>query len=401
MSNIVKAVTATGLFVLLAIAASSPVQAAEGEIDALRAEIARLAQRLNELEARTQSAAAPAPAMAAEKTVKAASAIKVKGDFRYRYEFIDQEGNASRNRNRMRARVGIAGDVNESVEAAVQLASGSDDPVSTNQTLGDGFSTKGIGIDLAYVKWQAMENAAVTVGKMKNPLHRAGGNALVWDSDLNPEGVAVSFDGGAFFVNAAGLFVEERSATDDSLLFAGQLGFDTKLAEGVKLKAGVGYYAYTDTIGNSPFFEGAAQGNTVVGGVLVNDYKELELFAELGMMLGDLPVSVFADWVQNTEVDAFDTAYAFGMKLGKVSAPGSWDFAWIYQDIEADALIATFTNSDFGGGGTDATGHIFSGHYGLAKNWTAGFTYFLNKIGENAGVERDYNRLQADLQFKF
>ncbi len=402
MGKTIRGIALAGLFSVLVALSAAPAQAAEGEIELLRAEIARLAQRLNELEAKTQSKPAPAaPVEKPEEMVKAAPGVKVKGDFRYRYEFIDEQGEASRIRNRLRARVGLSGKVNDSVKAGIQLASGGDDPTTTNQTLDDGFSTKDIGIDLAYVTWQAAENVAVTAGKMKNPLHSAGGNALVWDSDLNPEGVALAFDGGAFFVNAAGLYVEERSSTDDSLLLAGQLGFDAELDNGMDVKAGVGYFVYTNTIGNSPFYDGGPRGNTVEDGLLVYDYKELELFAELGMMLGELPVKVFADWVQNTEVDAFDTAYAFGVKLGKTSAPGSWDFAWIYQDIEADALIGTYSNSDFGGGGTDVTGHIFTGKYAVAKNWTAGFTYFLNEIDKNLGVEKDYKRLQADLQFKF
>jgi len=400
MVKTTKVATLVGLFATSAAFAALPAAAANPEIEALKAELARLAQRISELEAGSQPALAPKP-VEKQEMAKSSPAVKVKGDFRYRYEFIDEQNSATRNRNRMRARVGVSGKVNDAVTAVVQLASGGDDPVSTNQTLDDSFSTKDLGIDLAYVTWQAAENIEVTAGKMKNPLHRAGGNALVWDSDLNPEGVALRIDRGRVFANAAGLFVEERSSSEDSFLLAAQLGFNTEFENGMDMKAGVGYFIYTNTAGNSPFYDGSAQGNTVVGGVLVNDYKELEVFAELGMMLGELPVSVFADWLQNTEVDAFDTAYAIGVKLGKTSAPGSWDFAWIYQDIEADALIGTFSNSDFSGGGTDASGQLFTGKYVVAKNWTAGFTYFLNETDKRAGADNDYRRLQADLQFKF
>lgn len=382
-----------------------PAYSADAEVAALRAEIARLSERLNALESKDEAdTAAPAVlASTAPATSRDSNAtgVKIKGDFRYRYEFIDQQGSAERYRNRIRARVGLSGNVNDNVSAGIELATGGDDPTSRNQTLDGGFSSKDFGLDLAFVTWRATQDLAVTAGKMKNPMHRAGGNGLLWDSDLNPEGIAFAYSSGPLFVNAAGLFVDERSSAKDSLLLGGQAGFDADL-DGMNLKAGFGYFAYTNTQGNSPFYDGDARGNTVdAGGDLVNDYKMLELFAELGAELGEMPVKVFVDWVQNTEVSQFDTAYAFGVKLGKASAPGTWDAAWIYQDIESDAMIATFTDSDFGGGGTDVKGHLFKASYSVAKNWTAALTYFLNEFGENAGAKTDYQRVQADLQFKF
>lgn len=397
-------VTALGLLFLASISGASLAHAAEGEIEALKAEIARLSERLSALEAQQSAHAAavtPAPEPRASKS-KGKPGIGIKGDFRYRYEAIDEDGSTDRHRNRMRARVGLSGQVNETIKAGIGLASGGDSPTSTNQTLDDGFSTKDFGLDLAYVTWQAAPGAQVTAGKMKNPLYRVGGNQLLWDGDLNPEGLALELSREQLFVNVAAFYVEERSGSDDSFLFGAQLGFDTDFDSGLSLRTGLGYYGYTNTVGNAPFYDGDPLGNAVdAGGNLVNDYRQVELFAELGAALGELPVKVFADWVQNTEASNFDTAYAIGLKLGKASAPGSWDFGWVYQDVEADAVIATFSNSDFGGGGTDATGHIFTGKYVIAKNWTAGFTYFLNEIGDNVGNPRDYQRLQADLQFKF
>ncbi len=380
----------------------SPGHAADAEIAALKAEIVRLSERLDALEQRRSES--PAPAAVAHKKKakkKAAGGISVKGDFRYRYEMIDQDGSAERHRNRIRARVGLAGRVNDSVTAGVQLATGGDSPTTTNQTLDDGFSTKDFGLDLAFVTWAASDSAKITAGKMKNPMHRVGGGGLVWDGDLNPEGLALAFSNGSLFVNAAGLYVEERPSSSDSFMLGGQAGINTRL-NNASVKAGVGYYAYTNTRGNSPFYDGRPNGNSVdIDGNLVNDYKLLELFAELRTELGDMPFSVFADWVQNTEVDLFDSAYAFGVKLGKAGAPGSWDVSWIYQDVESDAVLGAFSDSDFGGGGTDVKGHIFNARYSVAKNWIAGMTYYLNEFDENVGAKKDYKRLQADLQFKF
>lgn len=374
----------------LGLSVTAPTVAADHDIEILKAEIQRLSERIEQLENDRQqrhetkvAASKPAP--------KPANTLKVKGDFRYRYEMIDQEGKEERNRNRIRARVGISGNVNDSVKAGVRISTGGDSPVSGNQSLDGGFSRKDFGLDQAYITWQVAPGSSLTAGKMKNPLHRAGGHGLLWDSDVNPEGVAWQYKADGFFANVAGLYVEERSSADDSLMFGGQIGFDTDVADDMDFKGGVGYYVYTNTVGNKPFFDGDdSAGNTLVDGLLVNDYKQVELFAELGLKVSEWPATVFANYVQNTEASDNDTGYAFGIKLGQ--------FSWAYQDLEADAVIGTFTDSDFGGGGTGANGHVFKARHNIAKNWTAGLTLFLNDVGE---PEKDYRRLQADMQFKF
>lgn len=327
--------------------------------------------------------------------------ISIKGDIRPRFEAIDEDGEEERQRGRFRIRVGMTADVNDNVRAIVQLASGGDNPVSTNQTFDDGFSRKDIGIDLAYVDWAPKEGMHVFAGKMKNPFFRPGGHALIWDSDLNPEGLALSYEKRAFFGTLANFSVEERSAADDSLLMAAQAGLKFDAAEGNVVTVGVGYFDYSETAGNSPFYDGNPRGNSVENGNLVFDYGQLELFAQLDTKLGDIPVSVFADYVQNSDADTNDTGYAFGATFGKASAPGTWEGSIAYQDLEADAVIATFTDSDFGGGGTDASGFTLKAKYALADNWTFGGTLFLNEVEENIGNEHDYTRLQLDLEFKF
>lgn len=328
--------------------------------------------------------------------------ISFNGDFRPRYEAIDEDGLPDRDRGRFRIRVGMTADVNDDVNVIFRLASGGDNPVSTNQTFDDGFSRKDIGIDLAYADWTPNDDLHVYVGKMKNPIHRTGSHALIWDSDLNPEGVAVAYESGAFFGTAGTFFVEERSSTDDSLLLAVQGGMNFDLTDNDTLMVGIGYYDYTEAQGNRPFWIGLPFGNSVdANGNLLYDYNQVQGFAEYSTSLGKLPLSFFVDYVQNTEVDVNDTGQAFGVRIGKTGEPGTWQASWAWQELEADAVIATYTDSDFGGGGTDAKGHTIKGAYALSDNWTVGGTLFLNERGLASGTPRDYTRLQLDLNFSF
>lgn len=328
--------------------------------------------------------------------------LTMKGDVRLRYEGIDEDGEANRDRMRFRARLGLSAAVDDDVKIVLQLATGGDNPVSTNQTFDDGFSTKDIGIDLAYVQWSASDKLTLFAGKMKNPLYRAGGAPLVWDGDLNPEGFAASFKSGNFFATGGAFSAEERSSADDSLLYAAQAGMEFAIVNDASLTAGLGYFGYTDTVGNSPFYNGSAKGNTVdIDGNYVFEYRNTELFAQYDTTVNNWPLRIFAHATQNSEVSQEDTAFAFGAKLGSAKGQGKSEFSWTYQDIEADAVIGTFNDSDFGGGGTDSKGHILKAKYMLRDRVGLGGTLFLNDVDRFQGVEHDYSRIQIDLEFKF
>jgi hypothetical protein len=328
--------------------------------------------------------------------------IKFKGDVRLRHERIDEDGEEDRARMRFRTRFGLSAKVSDDIKFVFQLATGGDNPTSTNQSFDDGFSTKDIGVDLAYVDWKAGEGLNIYAGKMKNPLYKAGGVPLIWDGDLNPEGFAFKYTSGNFFGAAGGFSAEERSSTDDSLLYAVQAGIKLPLNDTLSLTTGVGYFAYTDTVGNEPFYNGSAKGNSVdVNGDYIYDYKNTELFAELGTKVGDWPLKIYAHATQNSDASTEDTAYAVGAKLGSAKKDGEMEFSWTYQDVEADAVIGTFNDSDFGGGGTDSDGHLLKAKYAYSKKIYVGGTLFLNNVDRFQGTEHDYTRLQLDVEFKF
>jgi hypothetical protein len=327
--------------------------------------------------------------------------IDFKGDLRLRYAGIDEEFEGNRDRMRFRSRFGFTAKVNDDVKVVLQLATGGDDPVSNNQTVDDGFSTKDIGLDLAYVDWHVNDSLTINVGKVKNPLFRAGGVPLIWDGDLNPEGFAAKFSSGMFFGTVAGFVVEERSSSDDSLLYAVQAGLKFTFGHS-NLTAGVGYFAYTGTIGNTPFHNGNAKGNSVdLNGNYLFDYKNTEVFAQFDSKLGNWPLRIFAHFTQNNEVSVEDTAFAYGAKLGSAKQAGSMEFTWMYQDIQADAVIATFNDSDFAGGGSDSDGHLLKAKYGLSEKIWLGGNFFFNNKDRYQGTEHDYFRVQIDLEFKF
>jgi len=343
--------------------------------------------------------------------------IKVKGDFRYRHEMINKENSDARHRQRVRARLGIFGEVSSYTKVGIQLATGSDDPVSTNQTLDGAFSTKNVGIDLAYFEAYHPELPGITImaGKFKNPFFKPGKSELIWDSDLNPEGGAATFqeatDNFVLTLRSAGLWIDERSSSDDSYIVAGQavgcLYFNEKKSN---LTFGGSIFNYVNSRGYEPFFDHEdPMGNSTVlfgdnGDTVLhyaNDYELVELFGEVTHKFQNTPVTVMGDFVTNNAADSLNTGWLVGLRVGKAKKPGSWEFRYNYRSIEADAVPGIFTDSDFRGGGTDAKGHEIGGAVQLAANTAFKATYFSNEIGLEETETEDFRRLQVDLQFKF
>ena len=408
----------------------------DAEIEQLRAQLVLVSQRLEELAAenaelrgaqdRTETAIADVQTSVAA-VVEAESPaakeawsdrVRLDGDFRYRYENIDPEGSSSRSRNRIRARANIRADLVDDIEVGFGLATGGDDPVSTNQTLGGGGSSKSVALNLAYVDWQAANGLHVLGGKFKNPMTRVGKQALLWDGDWTPEGIALSYKRDWFFANAIGTFLEsDTRKSNDDFSWGVQLGATGQIG-GAKLTGGVAYYSIgaqgnsttfgdgtdpDDYFGNSAVEAGGLACGTTPGATCeyLYDFLLTEIFAEASFNVGDWPAVVFLDYVNNSDPSDGDTGWTAGTRLGQAKERGQMQISYLYADKEADSMLGLLTDSDFAGGGTDNKGHFLQLNFGVNSNWSIGAQYFINETDISSGSKSDYNRLMIDTQWKW
>jgi hypothetical protein len=346
---------------------------------------------------------------------------KIKGDLRYRHEMLDHEGTDARHRQRIRARLGVHAEVSDYTKAVIQLATGSGDPVSTNQTLDNSFTTKDIRLDMAYLETEhdKLPGFTLTAGKFENPFFKPGSSELVWDSDWNPEGGVFQYEKSAEQVTVtligAGLWIDERSSDDDSYLAAaeGLLRYDFA-GDMTSLAVGGAYYNYVNTEGFEFFYDGESMGNSVavdtvfdgdeieeIRQLYANDYDLVEGFVELTHHFDSLPVTAMFDYVTNTKADSLNTGWSVGIHVGKTKKPADWSARYIYRNLDKDAVVGTFSDSDFRDGGTDAKGHEFGANVLLTKNTTFSISYFANQTEIAAGDDAEFGRLQVDLQLKF
>ncbi len=352
--------------------------------------------------------------------------VRLKGDFRYRHELIRDDSrhgdrDDDRNRHRIRARVGLEAKLNESVDIGFQISTGEvvdangkdeGDPISNNQTLTNAWSLKNIWLSEAYANWHPAQTPGVQVvaGKMHRPFITPVASELVWDSDVNPEGAAIkyekSFDSFTLMTNGYGFWVVERSAEGDSGLFGGQAAIrhDFGLfADKAHIMGGASYYDFGNVENERLFVNGDSFGNTTdpAGTQFAEDFNVVELFGEFGFGVRSTPLAFFADYVNNAATSDEDTGWSLGLRVGKAINPKSFEFRYLYKDLEPDSVFGTFTDSDFGGGGTDSKGHEMNLVYQLAKNWQLAISYFHNEINVDRGDEDDYQRLQLDALLKF
>lgn len=405
-----------------ALLGSGSVSAAvsDAEFAELKAQFATMAQRLNTLEAENNQLKELSSSTVTElettqgelAVVKKQSAstswaekVKWKGDFRYRYEDIQQDGKDDRDRNRVRARAHLVAKPGDDTEIGLGLATGGDDPVSTNQTLGGGGSTKDVRLDLAYFKWTGIEDAYLEAGKFKNPYYKVQKSGLIWDGDFRPEGAAIGWANETFFANASYNFIESDSkGGDNDGIWGAQLGATFSVFDNMQLTASAAYIDIP-TKGRAAIYDDSFFGNssTIVGGeeVYAYDYNLVNASLELDFDVFDMPMSLYGDYIENDDADDHETGYLAGIKLGKAKEKGSWQLQYQYEDLGADAGLGLLTDSDFMGGGTDGKGHKFSGKYAIAKFWTVGATYFDGNTGVDLGSDADYQRLMIDTVFKY
>ena len=338
--------------------------------------------------------------------------INIKGDFRYRaqHDEVDLDGVDDRNRSRVRARAEITANLPGKVKTGLGFATGGDDPVSSNQTLGGGGSSKDVKLDLAYVDWEAYDGLSVRGGKFKNTFERVGKSELQWDADWRPEGFDLAWDSGTFFAQGLGTYLESDTNREDEFAYVLQAGARGELA-GIDLVGGIGY-SDVDTAGKECFFDGSTPGNSCRGnsvnanGVYLYDFQVVDIFAQAGFELMDRPLTLWGDWIKNNDADDYDTAYQVGIEYGKISKKGSWQFRYFYEDIEADATLALLTNSDFGGGGTDSKGNVFAGGYALNDQTSLILAYYRVERQDtfgfvNGGQSYDVDSLRFDVSFKY
>ena len=410
MRYVLSILTVSCLFAVPSLRAQTESQE---EIAQLMARIALLEERLARVEASVAGDDEEEVEIVVERVVELpppsavapswTEGLVLDGDMRYRHETINDDAVSVRHRHRMRARANATATLNEDMEVGFGLSTGGIANDSGNQSFDEGFSRKSVGVDRAYFAWALNETLTLAGGKMSNPFFRPGGYHLLYDGDLRPEGLALRVSSGSFFANASAFWAEERGSGPDTMWYGLQAGYRGSPASGVSLTAGASVHELSHAQGRAPMFTPRnGQGNQLdANGNYLYGFSQVELFGELSIDLAGNPLRMYVDYVTNTAAAELSDGLALGIDYRRATDTGTWNVAWIYQDLGANAVVGAFTDSDFAGGTSDGAGHTIRAGYAFPRGWNLGLRYILGDRGEAAGNLRDYDRLQADIVFNY
>lgn len=330
-----------------------------------------------------------------------------KGDLRLRYQFNDGSDTADRHRGRYRLRLGATTRISETIRVGFGLATGSSDPRSTNQSMGNSFETPDIRLDYAFAAWQPVSWLGVLGGKFKNPLWRP--SDLLWDSDINPEGVAAQLNWKTgptldLFLNTGVWMLDERSGDEnDPIMYVFQPGVQVHFGPRVWLKQALTLYEF-DNVEGTVLDHTSGTNSLTRSGVLARDYDALAWSGELGVTTGLAAVpftALFGDYVTNRRTSSDDDGWLLGWKVGhkKVRKKHQWQVKALYRRLERDAWPDIFPDSDAYGGQTNVKGFEGVLQYGLEDNVSLALDYYYMK--RIRGKSRTENLLQVDMNVAF
>jgi hypothetical protein len=282
---------------------------------------------------------------------------------------------------------------------------------------------------------------------------------LIWDSDLNPEGLAEKFKGSvgnADLFATFGQFVYQDSnpdwgiPTSDTFLLAVQVGADFNLCKDTLFKLAPVIYIYSGNGQNNglnqPFSGQGLNGlNPNTPGFNqngINDLLVLETPAEFDFKFGGRNARIFGDFAYNFEGDdraraavgatapagnlpyavlgqnfAYQAGLAYGnlgMVYGQTSKRNTWEARVYWQHVEQYAVDVNLTDSDFFEGRANLQGVYVAFAYSITDGVITTIRYgYANPINNRLGTGgnnpdlqvlnpiKNYNLLQLDLGWRF
>jgi len=385
-----------------------------------------------------------------------------------------------RHRERYRVRIGLRGTLADDWFFGIRLET-STSPRSTNVTFGDDSQVNGpfskdsdrISVGQAYLGYKGFPDLTLTAGRMPNPLVTT---SMTWDDDINPEGLAeqwkhtftIGGGGGAqatqsyskegyskeggkgmvaaqaapepfkmkidVFVNFAQFVYDDENPenpigpepsgvpTTDAFLLAWQVGARFNFPKNIYFQVAPTLYNYTGNGDNfNKFFVGDTTADNQTG---INSLLVLDVPAEIGWKIGELPMRIFGDFAVNFDADdraaaaghpgKGDQRYAYeiGLGVGQLKAKHDWEIRAWWQHTDQYSLDPNLVDSDIFDSRVNMEGVAVKAGYALADaivfNLTWAYGWRSNSLFGTGGVGDipinpldEYQIFQADLNVKF
>jgi hypothetical protein len=353
--------------------------------------------------------------------------IKLRGDARFRYFWNRKKGTSSSTPDnsaaQIRLRLGLDAKINEQMKAGVGIATGTtSNPRSTNVTLGGDSgvpaSFKNIILDYAYGSYMPTTWATITAGKFKSPIWQP--TDLLWDTDLNPEGLNLMLDyrlnpTWGLFLNSEMFWLQQMPGGSQQVMWVAQPGINYSWQDKISARAAVAGYFFQNIKGNTAFTN-SNRTNSVDGSSKykynynsVNPSIEVnfkEPFAKVPVLRKYVPFGgLYGDFIYNPDPDTGRGGFDLGLKFGneKIGEFGQWQAKFLYAKLGRDSWLDILPDSDRYSGKTNMRSYEAILEYGLGKNTSIVLDYYwgesLSKT--SGGSHTPQQLLQIDWNLKF
>ncbi len=343
--------------------------------------------------------------------------MTMKGDIRLRHQIDWNSSDNTRNRDRIRVRFGIETRPVESIKAAfgiasaAQVASGDKNPTSTNHTF-QAFNKVPLFIDYAYLQYDPVNWFKVSGGKVKNGAQSWNPTDLIWDTDINPDGVAANFDKSVssdinIFANA-GWYVLNEGSKGNLMpdVYIVQPGAAFKSGN-ILVKAGIGYQQF-NTKNKAPY--GSNEPASYLGDnasyTNATNFQLLNPAVEVKLkeIIGSYGISFFYEYVKNMDNEIYKNnleGRIFGINFGsdKIAELGTWQVKLMNRYLESYAIPLGLGDSDAYGGKPNSKGYEIIATLGLTKNLSCAVDYY--QMEQINGDKNPKSLAQFDLIYKF
>ncbi|HTQ99590.1 MAG TPA: putative porin [Candidatus Acidoferrum sp.] len=350
------------------------------------------------------------------------TSYKFGGDFRDRWDDMSSDNSSvvDRERLRYRLRFGFNLTLKDDFDIIFKLGSGDGGAVTNNQTFGVDGSKKILYVDTAYFRW-TVKNDDWTVVTSMGKMNQTMDTQMILDPDYTPEGgaVQVAYKLGrsdTLRFNSVAYALDELSTNKrDPYLWGTQLMWDSRYSSNVSSTLGVSVYDITNQTSLTHAYN-SNSGNTIVGGNYAHSYRPVVVDANVTFNQDSTPIKLIGEYLENQDADIDNKGWYAGFVYGKAAKKGSWDFAYRYQSLEADAwwdqiidddnIAAMPTSSTVAAihGGTNVKGNWIKFNYMLTDALTFTTTIYKNTVVKNLfpiNSTTDGFHSMVDLMWKF
>lgn len=251
----------------------------------------------------------------------------------------------------------LVGHYNSQKNEEEPLADGSARVIGSHQHLlyggrEDNFRPNSIALDRLNVQLRPSAGSFVTFGKFENPFDTT---EAMWDRDLQPEGVAGSYDIGAedrlHSRITAGALVGTQLYGDKSRILGGQYSLLSDTNWPIDMSVSLGYYNYDnlDVLGRRNWRQNAT---VVVNGVreFASDFEIADALIRIGTdRIAGTPLRLHVDQIHNFGAlgKKDDDGVEAGVQIGPIPGPFPVRFIYTYQDLGRDSVMTGFNGDDW------------------------------------------------------